>query len=112
MMDINTDLQQSLKKISHVLKRGKKIVIFPEGTRTKTGELSGFKTTFATIAKELNVPVSPVAIKGTFEAMPYTAKFPSKGNISVNFLPAIYPDNLTDSKIAGVVQSKIEEALE
>jgi len=111
LMDINSDLQLSLKKISKVLKNGKKIVIFPEGTRTKTGELSSFKKTFATIAKELNVPISPVAIKGAFEAMPYTAKFPSKGNIFIKFLPTIYPEKNSDSKIAKLVQTIISEAL-
>ncbi|MBN2434105.1 MAG: AMP-binding protein [Spirochaetes bacterium] len=111
LMDINSDLQLSLKKISQVLKNGKKIVIFPEGTRTKTGELSSFKKTFATIAKELNVPISPVAIKGAFEAMPYTAKFPSKGNILIKFLPTIYPEKYSDSKIAKLVQTRISEVL-
>lgn len=111
MMDINKDLKESLQKIAKVLKEGDKIVIFPEGTRTKTGDIGKFKKTFATISKEMKIPVVPVVIKGTFEAMPYTKKTPGRGNVSVEFLEPVSPEKKTDSKIMNEVYKMITEKL-
>ncbi|MEJ2637844.1 MAG: AMP-binding protein, partial [Calditrichia bacterium] len=57
VMDLNRDLKQSLQKMAAALKNGKNVMIFPEGTRTKDGELGKFKKTFAILSRELNVPV-------------------------------------------------------
>ncbi|PLX14150.1 MAG: long-chain fatty acid--CoA ligase, partial [Marinilabiliales bacterium] len=57
VMDLNSDLKESIQKLAAVLKSGKKVMIFPEGTRSKTGELGEFKKTFAILSKELNVTV-------------------------------------------------------
>ncbi|OHD14946.1 MAG: hypothetical protein A2Z98_03200, partial [Spirochaetes bacterium GWB1_27_13] len=55
-VNINTNLKMSLQKIALVLKNNKNVVIFPEGARTRDGNLMEFKKTFAILAKVLNVP--------------------------------------------------------
>ena len=45
------------------------VMIFPEGTRSKTGELQEFKTGAARIAIEAGVPILPVAVIGTRDAL-------------------------------------------
>jgi long-chain acyl-CoA synthetase len=99
VMDINRNLHESLRKIAEILRRGKKVVIFPEGARTRNGDIQRFKNTFASIAKALDAPVVPVAISGAFEAMPYTKKLPGRGNIKLEFLDPVYPGRLTEEKI-------------
>ena len=68
LMDINKNVRQSLQEMCAVLKKGKNIVIFPEGTRSRDNKMKKFKETFAILSKELNVPVVPVAITGSESA--------------------------------------------
>ena len=76
VMDINRDLRRSLQNLGELLRTGKNLVIFPEGTRTHTGELGRFKKAFAILSRELNVPVVPVSIQGAFEAFPRGSRIP------------------------------------
>ena len=68
LMDINKNVRQSLQEMCAVLQKGKHIIIFPEGTRSKDNKMKKFKETFAILSKELNVPVVPVAIAGSESA--------------------------------------------
>jgi 1-acyl-sn-glycerol-3-phosphate acyltransferase len=67
------------------LRDGKLVGIFPEGTRSPDGRLYRGKTGVARMALEARVPVVPVAIMGTFEAMPYDRKIPRRGQVEVRF---------------------------
>lgn len=112
VMDLNKDLKQSLQKMAEVLKRGKKIMIFPEGTRTESGNLGKFKRAFAILSRELNVPVVPVSIKGAFEAMPKGKKIPLPfKKISVKFLDPVYPENYSYETLKDIVETKIADSL-
>lgn len=68
LMDINKNVRQSIQEMCAVLKKGKNIVIFPEGTRSRDNKMKKFKETFAILSKELNVPIVPVAIAGSESA--------------------------------------------
>ncbi len=108
VMDINRDLKQSLQKLGEVLKNGKNIIIFPEGTRTRDGRLNTFKRTFAILSRELNVPIVPVSIKGAFEAFPKGNRIPRIwSKISVTFLPAVYPEDRDYDAIADTVYQRV-----
>lgn len=110
VMDINRDLKQSLQKLGEVLKSGKNVIIFPEGTRTRDGHLNTFKRTFAILSRELNVPVVPVSIRGAFEAFPKGRWFPRFwSKINVAFLPAVYPENRDYDAIAEQVYQQVLE---
>ncbi|MBU8892156.1 MAG: AMP-binding protein [Bacteroidales bacterium] len=112
IMDINSDLKESIQKMAEVLKRGKKVIIFPEGTRTKTGKLGDFKKTFAILSKELNVPVVPVAISGAYKALPAGSRFPRPfTRVQVNYLQPVYPENFTFDTLAEKVKHVISEKL-
>jgi 1-acyl-sn-glycerol-3-phosphate acyltransferase len=67
------------------LQEGKLVGIFPEGTRSPDGRLYRGKTGVARMALEAQVPVIPVAIVGTFEAMPYDRKIPRRGRVQIRF---------------------------
>ncbi|MFZ1520111.1 MAG: AMP-binding protein [Ignavibacteriaceae bacterium] len=111
VMDLS-DLKTSLQKMAEVLKRGKNIIIFPEGTRTQTGEIGDFKKTFAILSRELNVPIVPVAISGAYDALPRGTHFPKPWKkINVNFLKPILPENHSYDSLKDIVQSKVTEQL-
>lgn len=113
VMDIHKDLRESIQKLAEVLRKGKNVIIFPEGTRTKTGKMGEFKKTFAILSKELDIPVVPVAIKGAFKAMPTRAIFPRPfSKISVSFAAPVYPAGHTTEEISSMVKEKIREILE
>ena len=57
-----------------VLKAGRLLCIYPEGTRSRDGKLHKGHTGVARLAIEMQVPVIPVAMIGTFEAYPKGGK--------------------------------------
>lgn len=103
------DLKTSILQIGEVLKRGENIIIFPEGTRTETGELGEFKKTFAILSVELGVPVIPVAINGAYEVMPKHKKIPSRGNVSVVVHEPISPQNLDYESLCKATKNAVAE---
>ena len=111
IVDINKNLKETLQVSAEVLREGKNLVIFPEGARTRDGELQEFKKTFAILSKELNVPVVPFGIKGAYKAMPYGRKFPSMYPIKIKFFDKIYPENLTIEEIVEKSKEEIESWL-
>lgn len=58
------------------LERGKMIGIFPEGTRSATGELQPAYTGVARLALESGAPVVPVGIIGAYDVWPRWGKYP------------------------------------
>jgi len=59
------------------------ILLFPEGTRSVTGELQAFKNGLGLIALNLGVPVVPVYINGAFQAMPKGRYLPKRQRLHI-----------------------------
>ena len=62
-----------------LLAAGVPLLIFPEGTRSKTGKMAPFKVGAASLALAVHVPVVPVALIGAHEAMPRGTSWPRRG---------------------------------
>ncbi|MCQ2243956.1 MAG: AMP-binding protein [Bacteroidaceae bacterium] len=103
-----SNLKNSILKLGEVLKRGKNIVIFPEGRRTDDGKVGEFKKTFAILSKELQVPILPVRISGGFEAMPRGSKFPNTHKITVEYLKPVMPSS---DETYDEISEKVREAI-
>jgi 1-acyl-sn-glycerol-3-phosphate acyltransferase len=80
-----SDSEAALRAGVQALSEGQLVGIFPEGTRSPDGRLYRGKTGVARMALEARVPVIPVAITGTFEAMPYDRKLPKPGHATLRF---------------------------
>ena len=105
-------LKESIQKLAQVLKEGKNIVIFPEGSRTHDGDIGDFKLSFAILSKELNVPIIPVCIRGAYEAWPRNRKFIHPRHIEVHFLPPVMPtSDITYQQLADKVKKAIQKVL-
>ncbi len=65
-----------LKAEADILRQGKSLIIFPEGTRTATGKVGPFRTGAAFLAKNLNKKLVPVTINGTYQILPRSRRFP------------------------------------
>ncbi|MFI3327704.1 MAG: AMP-binding protein [Rikenellaceae bacterium] len=88
LMNVNTNVRESMQQMYEVLSKGKSVVIFPEGTRYKDGITRDFKESFAILSQTLNVPVVPVAIAGSERATFRGIRLPRLGQrISLTFLP-------------------------
>lgn len=68
--------RRALLKCVERLKKGEILIIYPEGTRTRTGEILPPKPGIGKIYLKSGVPILPVAIKGNFEILPTSARFP------------------------------------
>ena len=77
--------------IKRAISEGGSVFIFPEGTRTRTGELGTFKHGAFYNAIQCNVPVVPVIIRGTFESMPAGTLRIKPCRCSLELLPSIQP---------------------
>ena len=113
VMDLTKDLKESIHKMAEVVKLGKKILIFPEGTRTQNGKIGDFKKTYAILSTELNIPIIPVAISGAYEAMSSgRKKIKSGSKILVTFLPPVEPAGMTPETLNSATKNQILATVE
>ncbi len=75
-MDRQGGLRESLRLAGEVLDSGWNLLVFPEGTRSTSGEMAEFKPTLGYLALTNRVDVLPLHIHGAFEAMPKGAFLP------------------------------------
>ena len=72
-------LDRPASEARSLLQRGVPLLVFPEGTRSRTGRIGTFKSGAAALANASNVPCVPVAIIGAGIAHPRGSKWPKAG---------------------------------
>ena len=89
---------------------GWNLLVFPEGTRSKDGWVGRWRHGAARLATEYRVPVVPVAIRGTYAAMPRGRSWPRKGRlpVSVRFGAALRPE---DGEDFGALSRRMQQEL-
>lgn len=101
-------LKESLKR----LKRQEMLLVFPEGTRSRDGEVAPFKPGFCALARRSKLRLLPVAIDGAFDAWPRTSPFPHFGTVHVHLGKPMTPAEVaalrTDDELVAEVQRRIE----
>lgn len=75
---------RSLQAIEKQLVNGVCTVIFPEGTRSKDGQVARFKRGAFQIALDLGLPVIPISISGCYKAMNRKAKYVTRHPIHLH----------------------------
>ncbi|HYF51148.1 MAG TPA: AMP-binding protein, partial [Planctomycetota bacterium] len=81
--DREENVAESLATCKTVLENGRAILLFPEGTRSISGQLQPFKPGIGVLGIELSVPIIPVYLRGTFESLPKGRALPRPSRIEV-----------------------------
>ena len=115
MLDRN-DVRQGLKvilKVAEDVKNGKIVIIFPEGTRSKNGNVLGeFKGGSFKAATKAKCPIVPVALIDSFK--PFDTNSIKPVTVQVHFLkPLEYEEykEMKTTEIAALVQKQIQETI-
>jgi long-chain acyl-CoA synthetase len=77
--------RQTLRYIGEVTADGFSILIFPEGVRSQTGEMTTFLGGIGMIASRLDLPVVPVRVDGVHEILHVKDKMARPGRVRVSF---------------------------
>ena len=86
-------IKATYDKARETLKGGTSVTVFPEGSRTFTGHMGVFKKGAFALADELQLPVVPLTINGSFNIMPRMRdmKFVHWHRLSLTIHQPIYP---------------------
>ncbi len=112
----NKSNAKMMRDCEAALNRGSSVFIFPEGTRSANGKVSGFKRGAFELARRTGKPIQPIVIAGSAEALPKKGLI-LKGihRIRVRLLDPIAPESfaeesveeLTD-RVRGLIRSQHE----
>jgi 1-acyl-sn-glycerol-3-phosphate acyltransferase len=108
-----TSVREMMQTCHTWLKRGVSIMMFPEGTRSRTGVMLPFKQGAFRLAVDAGVPVVPIVIDGSREALPTDAVLRQWGPlpIRVRILEPVHPKDYADARaLADAVRARMEEA--
>nr|WP_207754855.1 lysophospholipid acyltransferase family protein [Desulforadius tongensis] len=93
-----SNLRESMKAIIEsvkLLKQGKSMVLFPEGTRSKSNKLGSFKPGGIKSAVKAQVPIVPVTINGSYRILEHNKFFIKPARIKIVISEPIYVNKLT-----------------
>jgi long-chain acyl-CoA synthetase len=105
-------VRSSLAFAAAVLKRNKILIWFPEGQRSHTGALAPFKPGVGLLLAHYRVPVIPVLIQGTYQALPPGRRLPRVGQrITITFGEPLHADKLAQEGAGEHPYDRIAHAL-
>jgi len=91
----SNDAKKTLDKAIKTIKNGCSVIIFPEGTRSKTNEIQTFKKGSFIIAIRGEIPILPAVIAGTQYIVPKGSKLVKTGKIHIKFMPEVSTEEHT-----------------
>ena len=102
----------AMRKVIDVLKQGRGVCLFPEGTRSIDGRVTALKPGFGLLCRRGKAAVIPVVIDGAFECWPRHKKLFSPGSIVVCYGKAIsagQAKEMGDAKLAEVLTDTMRQ---
>ena len=94
-LDVAADASAQREAIE-LLRKGRALVMFPEGGRTRTGKLMPFKMGAFRLALAHGVPIVPVSIKGAEKIWPVGRMFPRPGKLSITYHAPIEVERIAE----------------
>ncbi len=98
--------------VARAKENGYSLIVFPEGTRSRDGELHPFKKGAFRMAIATGLPVVPVTVNGTWEVWPPGSKLFYKGDASVVIHDPIETSHLTVQEDIDVLREQVHEIIE
>jgi len=117
-VDPDSNLVNAMRAGASGLKKGRNLVLYPEGERSIDGTPKKFKKGAAILAAHLQVPIYPVALEGFYDSWPRSKKFPRIAKLRVQFGDPILPPKSmknpeeTYKKMTEDVRSRVVEMWE
>ncbi len=106
---------KSVEEAARKIREGVSVIVFPEGTRTRDGNLLPFKRGGFLLAARAGVPIVPFTINGTSRINPAKTLRLKKGHVSIRFSDPIETTGATGKKrddLIDRVRESIESKLE
>ena len=100
---------QTIRYMGELIEQGWSILIFPEGDRTRAGEILPFQPGIGMIASHLGTPVVPVRLAGLDRVLNRAAKFPRFGRVDVKFGRPISLKGEDFAELASRVEKAVRE---
>jgi 1-acyl-sn-glycerol-3-phosphate acyltransferase len=94
------------------LGRGASVAIFPEGTRSKTGEINRFKMGAFNLAKEANVEILPVVMTGTNKVFRNGWLVNWKNQVAIRVLKPISVEEIAATDVKEMAQKVREQMVD
>ena len=104
----------AIERAAAALREGNSFLIFPEGTRSRTGELLPFKKGGFIMAVKGQAPIVPVAITGALDAMKKGSYWIQPVTVTVRFGPPVETAGLAmdeRDRLIGVVRARVASML-
>lgn len=95
---------KALLECRRKLASGVSVIIFPEGTRSRTDEMLPFKDGAFRIAVDQQVPIQPVALAGTRNALPPGSMLFGKSNAVIRILDPVPTTGLTSADVPALTE--------
>jgi len=103
-------LEQMVRDGKLWISRGASVAVFPEGTRSKDGEIHRFKAGAFTLAREAGVEILPVVLDGTKTLIRKNAMFNWGNRITIRVLPPV-PAAKVVSTETHVLMEEVHDAM-
>ncbi len=101
----------SLKAAAERVRGGARVIIFPEGTRSPTGELQAFKSGGFHLAIQAGVPIVPATVSGTLKVTPRRSLRVDSGTIKIVYGKPIETEGL-DTDARSALKDRVREAIQ
>ena len=98
-------MEQLLRKGKMWISRGASVAIFPEGTRSKDGEIHRFKAGAFALAQEAGVEILPIVLDGTTTLVKKNKLFNWKNTIKLRILQPVSADRVCATETKELMES-------
>jgi 1-acyl-sn-glycerol-3-phosphate acyltransferase len=106
------DARRSVEMAGEVMRSGRPMVIYPEGTRSKDGVMLPFKRGAFFLAEQSGCPIIPTVISGTAKLMRKGSMRIYPGQARLQFLAPVYASEFSSQEeFMSEVRTRMEQAL-